>query len=212
VVEEIIGRLPKLTEPQLGRLEEELRRERQRRASSVGGGRDAPGVQEGAPPPVTEVLEYRPHADGYLQLELRATYVATARPGSVGPTGTSNSTREASARSSTSARPTTRRGLWPPSEQSPLGKSLHLGAQESKALRVCVESVGLALLLPLLGCKERRGKHCGVIVYVGAHEQPIPTNQPVVLEVVDHSVQCIYVLLRKGGAMAARAAPPPSKL
>ena len=30
-----------------------------------------PSLQEGAAPPVTEVLEYRPHEDGYLQLELR---------------------------------------------------------------------------------------------------------------------------------------------
>jgi hypothetical protein len=37
VVEEIIGRLPDLTGSQLGRLEDELRRERQRRASSAGG-------------------------------------------------------------------------------------------------------------------------------------------------------------------------------
>jgi hypothetical protein len=71
VVEEIIGRLPELTESQLGHLEDELRRERQRRASSEGGGQDAPRIQEGAAPPVTEVLEYRPHEDGYLQLELR---------------------------------------------------------------------------------------------------------------------------------------------
>jgi hypothetical protein len=73
VVEEIIGRLPYLTESQLGRLEEELRRERQRRASSSAAGReqDAPQGQEDAPTPVTEVLEYRPHEDGYLQLELR---------------------------------------------------------------------------------------------------------------------------------------------
>ena len=69
--EEIISRLPYLTESQLGCLEEELRRERQRRASSEGGGQDAPRIQEGAAPPVTEVLEYRPHEDGYLQLELR---------------------------------------------------------------------------------------------------------------------------------------------
>ena len=49
-----------------------LRRERQRRASSAGGGvQDAPLAQEGTAPPVTEVLEYRPHEDGYLQLELR---------------------------------------------------------------------------------------------------------------------------------------------
>jgi hypothetical protein len=71
VVEEIIGRLPELTGSQLGRLEDELRRERQRRASFAGGGQDAPRIQEGAAPPVTEVLEYRPHEDGYLQLELR---------------------------------------------------------------------------------------------------------------------------------------------
>ena len=71
MVEEIIGRLPYLTESQLGCLEEELRRERQRRASSGGGGQDAPRIQEGGAPPVTEVLDYRPHEDGYLQLELR---------------------------------------------------------------------------------------------------------------------------------------------
>jgi hypothetical protein len=71
MVEEIIGRLPELTGAQLGRLEEELRRERQRRTSSAGGERDVPRLQEDAAPPVTEVLEYRPHEDGYLQLELR---------------------------------------------------------------------------------------------------------------------------------------------
>ena len=71
MVEEIIGRLPELSGAQLGRLEDELRRERQRRASSAGGGEDAPHVQESAAPPLTEVLEYRPHKDGYLQLELR---------------------------------------------------------------------------------------------------------------------------------------------
>jgi hypothetical protein len=69
VVEEIIGRLPYLTGSQLGRLEDELRRERQRRASSEGEG--APQFHESTAPPVTEVLEYRPHEDGYLQLELR---------------------------------------------------------------------------------------------------------------------------------------------
>jgi hypothetical protein len=71
MVEEIIGRLPQLTGSQLGRLEEELRCERQRRASSAGEGQDAAQVQRGAASPVTEVLEYRPHEDGYLQLELR---------------------------------------------------------------------------------------------------------------------------------------------
>jgi len=71
VVQEIIGRLPELTASQLGRLEDEIRRERQRRVSSAGGGRDAFHVQEDAAPPVTEALEYRPYEDGYLQLELR---------------------------------------------------------------------------------------------------------------------------------------------
>jgi hypothetical protein len=32
---------------------------------------DAPRLQEDAAPPVTEVLEYRPYEDGYLQRELR---------------------------------------------------------------------------------------------------------------------------------------------
>jgi hypothetical protein len=71
VVEEIIRRLSELTGAQLGRLEEELRRERLRRTSSAGGERDAPRLQEDIAPPVTEVLEYRPYEDGYLQLELR---------------------------------------------------------------------------------------------------------------------------------------------
>jgi hypothetical protein len=72
VVEEIIGWLPELTGAQLARLEDELRRERQRRASSVDG-EDASRVQGGATLPVTEVLEYRPHEDGYLQLETFGT-------------------------------------------------------------------------------------------------------------------------------------------
>ncbi len=71
MVEEIIGRLLELTGAQLGRLEDELRRERQRRASSAAGGQDAPRPQEDAALPLTEVLEYRPHEDGCLQLELR---------------------------------------------------------------------------------------------------------------------------------------------
>jgi len=72
MVEEIIGRLPELTGAQLGRLEDEIRRERQRRSSSSqGGGEGAFQIHEGTAPPVTEVLEYRPHEDGYLQLELR---------------------------------------------------------------------------------------------------------------------------------------------
>jgi hypothetical protein len=71
VLEEIIGLLPTLTESQLGRLEDKIRRERHRLASSEGGGEGAPQIHEGTAPPLTEVLEYRPHEDGYLQLELR---------------------------------------------------------------------------------------------------------------------------------------------
>jgi hypothetical protein len=71
VVEEIIGRLPELSGSQLGRLEDEIRREWQHRASSAGEGQDAAHVQEGTTSPVTEVLEYRPYEDGYLQPELR---------------------------------------------------------------------------------------------------------------------------------------------
>ena len=71
MVEEIIGLLPELTGSQLGRLEGEIRRERRRRTSSADGGQGAPRIQEGTAPPVTEVLEYRPYEDGYLQLELR---------------------------------------------------------------------------------------------------------------------------------------------
>jgi hypothetical protein len=71
IVEEMIGRLAELTGAQLGRLEEEIRRERRRRATSAGGDRLALSDREEAALPVTEVLEYRPHEDGYLQLELR---------------------------------------------------------------------------------------------------------------------------------------------
>ena len=119
MVEEIIVQLPELTGSQLGRLEDEIRRERQRGASSEGGGEGAPQIYEGTAPPLTEVLEYRPHKDGYLQLELRRYVLATGQPASADPTGTSSTTRVASVGSSTSARPATRRVLWPPSGQSP---------------------------------------------------------------------------------------------
>jgi hypothetical protein len=153
VIEEIIGRLPELTASQLGRLEEELRRERQRRASSAGGGEDAPRLQE-----VLRRLSRRfwttvPTRTVICSWSYAATYVVTARPASADPTGTSSTTRAASVRSSISARPATRRILWPSSGQNPLGKRLHLGTQERNALRIRVVSVGLALLLPLLGCK-----------------------------------------------------------
>ena len=56
MVEEIIGRLPELTGSQLGL------------PPPAGDGALPVSRRE---PPVTEVLEYRPHEDGYLQLELR---------------------------------------------------------------------------------------------------------------------------------------------
>ena len=72
MVEEIIERLPGLTGAEIARLEAELRRERERRAySNTGEGQYAPRVNKGTTPPLTEVLEYRPHEDGHLQLELR---------------------------------------------------------------------------------------------------------------------------------------------
>ena len=71
MVEEIIGQPPELTESQLGRLEDELRRERQRRASFAGGEHPAPRVHEDEALPLTDILEYRPYEVGYLQLELR---------------------------------------------------------------------------------------------------------------------------------------------
>ena len=118
MVEEIIGRLPELTGAQLGRLEDEIRRERQRRASSpTGGGQDASHVQEDAVLPVTEVLEYRPTRTAICNWSYAATSVVTAHPASVDPTGTSSTTRGVSVRSSTSARPTTQSVLWPPSGQ-----------------------------------------------------------------------------------------------
>lgn len=71
-MEEIIRRIPGLTEAEISRLEAEIRRERERRAYfNADEDQDATRVREGAAPPVTEVLKYRPHEDGHLQLELR---------------------------------------------------------------------------------------------------------------------------------------------
>ena len=98
-MEEIIRRLPELSGAQLGRLEDEIRRERQRRAYSEGGGEGAPQIHEGTPPPLTEVLEYRPHEDGYLQLELRR-YICldgSARERSTGSSPSRASTSRAAA-------------------------------------------------------------------------------------------------------------------
>jgi hypothetical protein len=73
-----------MTGVQLTRIEDELRRACLRRASSaIGGGEGTPRVQGGAAPALTEVLEYRPYKDGYLQLELRRYVRRTARPARV---------------------------------------------------------------------------------------------------------------------------------
>ncbi len=69
-MDEIVERLPDLTKEEITLLEAALHRERQRRASATGEAQDSPEGENPAPL-VTEVLEYRPHEDGYLQLELR---------------------------------------------------------------------------------------------------------------------------------------------
>jgi hypothetical protein len=152
VVEEIIGRLPELSGSQLGRLEDEIRRERQRRASSAGGERALPRSMKAPRRQSRRSWSTVPTRTAICSWSYAATFVATARRASVDPTGTSSSTRVASVRSSTSAKPTTRRTHWPPSGQSPQLRSLHLGDQERKALPIRILSAGLALLRPMLGC------------------------------------------------------------
>lgn len=62
MIDELIQRLPRLSGEEIERLEAGLSRERERRAADQ---------EPTTPKPVTEVLEYRPHEDGHLQLELR---------------------------------------------------------------------------------------------------------------------------------------------
>jgi hypothetical protein len=61
------------------RIEDELRRERQA-SSAIGGGEGTPRVQGGAAPALTEVLEYRPHEDGYLQCPRPTSYPPVGHP------------------------------------------------------------------------------------------------------------------------------------
>lgn len=61
-LEEIIERLKSMDRKELARLEEALRRRRRELGDEVPEERKAP---------VSDVLEYRPHADGYLQYEVR---------------------------------------------------------------------------------------------------------------------------------------------
>ena len=67
-VEEIISGLENLDRPQLARVEAALRR-RQRAL-----GEDAPIGETGKGRPVSGMVEYRPHADGTLQKEVRRYY------------------------------------------------------------------------------------------------------------------------------------------
>jgi hypothetical protein len=122
VVEEIIGRLSDLTGAQLGRLEDEIRRERQRRASLAAGGEKTL--------PVSRMALRRPSRRFWNTALTRtatcswryaATYVVTALPASADLIGTSSSTRAVSARSSIWAKPAIQRAPWPPSGQSPWG-------------------------------------------------------------------------------------------
>ncbi len=93
-------------------------------------GEDASQVQEDTALPVTEVLEYRPHEDGYLQLELRRYIRRDGSARERGPYWYFQYHEGVSVRSSTSAKPATRRVLWPPCEQgsrrSRLVLSLHI--------------------------------------------------------------------------------------
>ncbi len=76
MIDELLERLPGLTGAELSRLEAAARRELELRSRGAGGGEDE-GPEERGPgddgygPQRTEVLEYRPHLDGHLQLELR---------------------------------------------------------------------------------------------------------------------------------------------
>jgi hypothetical protein len=92
MVEEILGRLPELSGSQLGRLEDEIRRERQRRASSDGDGM-LPASKRVPRRPSRKCWSTVPTRTGICSWSYAATSVATARHASVDPTGTSSSTR-----------------------------------------------------------------------------------------------------------------------
>jgi hypothetical protein len=104
------GRLPELTESQLGRLEDEIRRERQRRASSPAAGERAlPRSMKAPRCPSRKSWSTVPTRTATCSWSCAATYVVTAQLANADPTGTSSTTRVASVRSSTSARPATHR-------------------------------------------------------------------------------------------------------
>ena len=101
MIEEIIRRLPELTGAQLGRLEEEIRRERQRRASSEGGEGPLPRSMKALRRPSRKSWSTAPTRTVICSWSYAATSVVTARPVSADRTGISSSTRVASVRSST---------------------------------------------------------------------------------------------------------------
>ena len=78
-VEEIISGLEDLDLAQLARVEAALRR-RQRAL-----GEDTPIAETGEGHPVSGVVEYRPHADGTLQKEIRRYYRKDGTPKEQGP-------------------------------------------------------------------------------------------------------------------------------
>jgi hypothetical protein len=78
-VEEIISGLEDLDRSQLARIETALRR--RLRALEE----DAPISEAGEERPVSGVVEYRPHADGTLQKEVRRYYRKDGTPKELGP-------------------------------------------------------------------------------------------------------------------------------
>jgi hypothetical protein len=113
---------------------EEFRRERRRRAYSVGWGEGVPRAQEDAAPPVTRrSLSTVLTRTATYRWSCAATCAATARLASADRTGTSSTAREASARSSILARLTIRRVPWQPREQiTQRGRLLHDGAPHAR--------------------------------------------------------------------------------
>ena len=78
-VEEIISGLEELDQAQLARVEAALGR----RLQALGA--DAPTGEADAGRPVSGVVEYRPHADGTLQKEVRRYYRKDGTPKEQGP-------------------------------------------------------------------------------------------------------------------------------
>jgi hypothetical protein len=78
-VEEIISGLEDLDRSQLARVQAALRRRRRILEE------DAPIGEAGEDRPVSGVVEYRPHADGTLQKEVRTYYRKDGTPKEQGP-------------------------------------------------------------------------------------------------------------------------------